>query len=83
MWAVVLITAGSFAAYWYSVWRRPYRRCKRCAGRKANISTTWWAGTYGRCHACNGSGDRIRWGVRYLTPKAYADIKSGKKGKNY
>jgi hypothetical protein len=83
VWVAVLFAAAGFAAYWHSVWRRPYRRCRRCGGSKANISTQLWPGAFGRCHACGGSGDRIRWGVRWLTPGAYAEIKSGRKGKNY
>lgn len=83
MAAVLVISAVITGAYWYSVWRRPYRPCWRCNGRKANVSTRWWRGTYGRCHVCNGSGDRLRWGVRVLTPGAYRAIRSGQKGKNY
>jgi hypothetical protein len=81
----ILTAAGAalLAAYWFSVWRRPYRKCQRCNGSKANADTNKWKGAFGRCWRCGGSGQRIRWGVRVLTPGAYRNIKAGQKGKNF
>jgi hypothetical protein len=83
MWTGLLIAAIIGGYYWYSIWRRPYRKCWRCHGSKANMSTNLWRGAFGRCHVCGGSGQRVRWGVRVLTPKVYQEIKSGRKGRNY
>lgn len=82
MSTVLLVALVALGLYWFSVWRHPYRPCKACKGKKSHQDVNW-KGAFGKCWACNGSGSRVRWGVRVLTPGAYRAIKAGEKGKNY
>ena len=82
MAGLALIAVAAFGAYWFSVWRHPYRSCTSCGGSKAHRDQQF-TGAWGRCHSCDGSGKRVRWGVRVLTPGAYRAITAGRKGKNY
>ena len=81
MGIAIALAAIATGYYWYSVWRHPYRPCRRCGGSEKHRDTQW-KGAFGRCGHCQ-DGRRVRWGTRILTPGAYRAIRAGQKGRNY
>ncbi|HVB45262.1 MAG TPA: hypothetical protein VNF47_21510 [Streptosporangiaceae bacterium] len=63
-WLVVLLVAG-YAGWWVlSRWLWPFTACWRCQGGRRNPGSN--ARRWGKCRACGGSGERMRFGARTL-----------------
>lgn len=61
--AVIVVLAGGWGLYLLRCWTHPFGPCRSCKGRrgrKAGSTRRSW----GRCRACGGSGERLRWGAR-------------------
>jgi hypothetical protein len=74
----VLITAGSAGLYLWSLWRDPWRPCRRCGGSKVHRGRIW-TGTSGRCTGCGGEGQFPRLGVKLLTPGRARALAAGQR----
>ncbi len=75
--AGAVASAAAAGLYGWSLWRHPWRPCWNCRGSGARYGRVW-AGTLGRCRACEGDKTMLRWGVRVLAPGYARALRQGK-----